>query len=109
MKHLSNYLEMVDDLVSQAKELCLLRWLVLLTFLGTLDFIPPFTTSIMDLEWSDLPIILGGLIAWGLLIHWRRKVVERKVRAKHRVVIDDLDRRLDQGLNGAGHTERSAG
>lgn len=99
MKHLSNYLEMVDDLVSQAKEVCLLRWLVLLTLLGAFDIFPPFSTSIVDLEWSDLPIILGGLIAWGFLIHWRRKVVEREVRAKHRVVIDDLDRRLDQCLN----------
>lgn len=101
MNHLSNHLEMVDDLVSQAKELCLLRWLLLLVFLGTFDFIPPFTTSIANLEWTDLPIILGGWIAWGAVVLWRRKVAERKVRAKHRVVIDDLDRRLDQCLNGA--------
>lgn len=101
MNHLSNYLEMVDDLVSQAKDLCLLRWILLLVLLGTFDFIPPFTTSIVNLEWADLPTILGGWIVWGAVVLWRRKVAERRVRAKHRVVIDDLDRRLDQSLNGA--------
>ena len=89
---------MFDDFVSQAKELCVLRWLLLIAILE----IPHFTSeSLFDLEWTDLPIILGGLIAWGLLICWRRKVAERKVRAKHRVVIADLDRRLDRCLNGA--------
>lgn len=97
MKHLSNYLEMVDDLVIQAKELCVLRWLLLLAVLD----VPLLDTSIVDLGWTDLPILLGVLIAWGSVVLWRRKVVERKVRGKHRVVIDDLDRRLDQCLNGA--------
>ena len=104
MKHLSNYLEMVDDLVSQAKQLCVTRWLLLLFVLINLD-LPfstlPFSKPIVDLEWTDLPIVLGGWIAWGAVVLWRRKVAERKVRAKHRVVIDDLDRRLDQRLNGA--------
>lgn len=104
MKHLFNYLEMVDDLVSQAKELCLLRWFLLLFVLISLNLpfsTHPFSTPIVDFEWTDLPIILAGWIAWGAVVLWRRKVAERKVRAKHRVVIADLDRRLDRCLNGA--------
>lgn len=94
MKHLHHYFNMVDDLVDQAKYACRLRWALWAAItVGVFD-IPVFSTGILDLRWTDLMIFLLGFTVFVLVVLWRTKIVERNLRAEHRVVIRDLDRRL---------------
>lgn len=100
MKHLHDYFNMVDDFVDQAKHACRLRWALCAVITVDVFDIPVFNTGLLDLRWTDLVIFLLGFIVFGSVVHWRTKIVERNLRAKHRVAIHDLGGRPDQHLNG---------